>query len=171
MPAVRCRNGGRASSLQAGPEAAKEIEKTGSFLRWKELAMTRILAIAAPTKKRSQAPQRTTRVPRARAAHAGRVQLVFKRSARRLGGPSGRIRHSPDDRRRVSRCGRLCSIADAHTGLGEVQLESADVLDRCCVGRTREKRGETLAAADVPCLCVRTKLARSCPQSCAGATG
>src|SRR5262249_30261581 len=34
------------------------------------------------------------------------------------------------------------------------------VFDRCCVRRTREKRGETLAAADVACLCVRTKLAR-----------
>jgi hypothetical protein len=33
--------------------------------------------------------------------------------------------------------------------LGEVQLEPANVLDRCRVGRTLEKCGKTLAAVDV----------------------
>src|SRR5215467_7952865 len=41
-----------------------------------------------------------------------------------------------------------------------MQLEPANVVDRRCVGRTREKRRETLAAADVASLRVRTELAR-----------
>ena len=52
------------------------------------------------------------------------------------------------------------SIADAHPRLGEVQLESADVLEGGRVGRALKKRREPLAAVDVAPLRVRTELAR-----------
>ena len=51
------------------------------------------------------------------------------------------------------------AIADADSGLGQVQLEQADVLKCGRVGRPVEKRCETLATADVTCLRGRTELA------------
>ena len=45
------------------------------------------------------------------------------------------------------------------SGLGQVQLEQADVLKCGGVGRPLEKRCETLATADVACLRGRTELA------------
>ena len=50
--------------------------------------------------------------------------------------------------------------ADAHAGLGQVQLEAADVLDCGRVRRPLEKRGEPPAAANVASLRARTELAR-----------
>jgi hypothetical protein len=44
------------------------------------------------------------------------------------------------------------AIADAHAGLGKVELEAADILGRGRVGRPFEKCCETLATADVACL-------------------
>src|SRR5208282_3999951 len=50
--------------------------------------------------------------------------------------------------------------ADAHAGLGQVQLETADVLKGGGVRRPLEKCSETLATADVAILRARTELAR-----------
>ena len=50
--------------------------------------------------------------------------------------------------------------ADAHAGLGQVQLETADILKGGRVRRPLEKRGEPLATADMTCLRARTELAR-----------
>ena len=50
--------------------------------------------------------------------------------------------------------------ADAHAGLGQVQLEAADVLNGGRIGRSLEKRSEPLAAADMASLRARTELAR-----------
>jgi hypothetical protein len=50
------------------------------------------------------------------------------------------------------------AIADAHAGLGKVELEAADILGRGRVGRPFEKCCETLATADVACLRGRTGL-------------
>jgi hypothetical protein len=51
------------------------------------------------------------------------------------------------------------AIADAHAGLGEVQLEAADVLGRGRVGGPLHKRREPHATADVASLRARTQLA------------
>ena len=51
------------------------------------------------------------------------------------------------------------AIADADPGLGQVQLEAADVLKCGRVGRPLEKCCETLATADVACLRARAELA------------
>src|ERR1019366_2265682 len=50
--------------------------------------------------------------------------------------------------------------ANAYTSLGQVQLETADVIRRSRVGRSLEKRSKTFAAADVAPLRARTELAR-----------
>src|SRR5208337_1615012 len=52
------------------------------------------------------------------------------------------------------------AIADADIGLGQVQLEVADVLKCSRVRRPLEKRSETLAAVNVAALRARTELAR-----------
>src|SRR3984957_1918519 len=50
------------------------------------------------------------------------------------------------------------AIADAYSGLGQVQLEQTDVLKYGRVRSPVEKRCETLATADVTCLRGRTEL-------------
>jgi hypothetical protein len=50
--------------------------------------------------------------------------------------------------------------ANAYTSLGQVQLETADVIRRGRVGRSLEKRSKTFAAADVAPLRARAELAR-----------
>jgi len=50
--------------------------------------------------------------------------------------------------------------ADAHAGLGQVQLEPAHVLERGRLGRSLQKCREPLAAADVASLRARAELAR-----------
>jgi hypothetical protein len=52
------------------------------------------------------------------------------------------------------------AIADAHSGLGQVQLEQADVLKRGRVRGPLQKCSKPLAAVDVAPLRVRTKLAQ-----------
>src|SRR6516225_5277583 len=52
------------------------------------------------------------------------------------------------------------AIADAHAGLGRVQLEPADILRRRGVGRAIEKRGKPFAAANVASLRARRELPR-----------
>ena len=45
------------------------------------------------------------------------------------------------------------AIADAHASFGQVQLEAADILGRGRVGGAMDKRGKSLAAANVaPCV-------------------
>src|SRR5712692_10612074 len=51
------------------------------------------------------------------------------------------------------------AVADAHAGLGQLQLEQADVLSCGRVRGPLQKRGEPLAAADVAPLRTRTELA------------
>src|SRR5712671_4612398 len=53
------------------------------------------------------------------------------------------------------------AIADARPGLGQVQLEQADLVRRGRVGRALQVRGKPLAAADVASLRVRVELARA----------
>ena len=50
--------------------------------------------------------------------------------------------------------------ADTYAGLGQVQLESPDVLERGRPGRSLQKRRKPLAAADMASLRARTELAR-----------
>src|SRR6202045_2830464 len=50
------------------------------------------------------------------------------------------------------------AIANAHAGLGEVQLEPADILRRRGIGRAIEKRRKPLAAVNVAPLRARTEL-------------
>src|SRR5204862_7343159 len=50
--------------------------------------------------------------------------------------------------------------ANAYTRLGQVQLETADVIRRGRVGRSLEKSSKTFAAADVAPLRARAELAR-----------
>jgi hypothetical protein len=50
------------------------------------------------------------------------------------------------------------AIANAHAGLGEVQLEPADILRRRRIGRAIEKRRKPLAAVNVAPLRARTEL-------------
>ena len=50
------------------------------------------------------------------------------------------------------------AIADAHTGLGQVQLEAPDILSRRRVGGAVEKHSKPLAAVDVAPLCARAQL-------------
>ena len=52
------------------------------------------------------------------------------------------------------------AIADAHPGLGQVQLEPADILRRRRIGRAIEKRGKPFAAANVASLRARRELPR-----------
>src|SRR6266581_1045162 len=52
------------------------------------------------------------------------------------------------------------AIANAYTSLGQVQLETADVIRCGRVGRSLEKRSETFAAPDVASLRARTELTR-----------
>src|SRR5215813_12196590 len=52
------------------------------------------------------------------------------------------------------------AIADAHAGLGQVQLEAADILGRRRVGGAMPKRGKPLAAANVTSLRARRELPR-----------
>src|SRR4029077_7057867 len=52
------------------------------------------------------------------------------------------------------------TAADAHAGLGQVQLKAAEVLDCGRVRRPLEKRGEPPAAANVASLRAGTELAR-----------
>src|SRR4029077_14840666 len=52
------------------------------------------------------------------------------------------------------------AVADAHVGLGQVQLEPADILKGRGIGGSLEKRREPLAAEDVASLCSRAQLAR-----------
>src|SRR6266446_10415880 len=52
------------------------------------------------------------------------------------------------------------AIADAHAGLGQVQLEPADILRRRRIGRAVEKRGKSLAAVNVAPLRAGTELPR-----------
>jgi hypothetical protein len=52
-------------------------------------------------------------------------------------------------------------FADARPGLGQVQLEQADLVRRGRVGRALQVRGKPLAAADVASLRVRVELARA----------
>src|SRR6202040_2222828 len=49
------------------------------------------------------------------------------------------------------------AIADAHAGLGQVQLEPADILRRRRIGRAIEKCGKPLAAVNVAPLRARTE--------------
>src|SRR6202030_269465 len=53
------------------------------------------------------------------------------------------------------------AIADARPRLSQVQLEQADLVGCSRAGRTLQKRGEPLAAADVASLRVRVELARA----------
>src|SRR5215472_6063900 len=50
------------------------------------------------------------------------------------------------------------AVADAHTGLGQVQLEPADIFGRRRVGRAIKKRGKPLAAVNVTPLRPRREL-------------
>src|SRR4029077_15389725 len=52
------------------------------------------------------------------------------------------------------------AIADAHTGLGQVQLEAPDILSRRRVRGAIEKCGKPLAAVNVASLRARTELPR-----------
>src|SRR6516164_7918739 len=52
------------------------------------------------------------------------------------------------------------AIADAHTGLGQVQLEAPDILSRRRVGGAVEKHSKPLAAVNVAPLRTRTELPR-----------
>src|SRR6266446_9357333 len=52
------------------------------------------------------------------------------------------------------------AIADAHPGLGQVQLEPADILSRRRIGRAIEKRGKPLAAVNVAPLRAGTEFPR-----------
>src|SRR5580704_1519347 len=52
------------------------------------------------------------------------------------------------------------AIADAHAGLGQVQLKQADVLGSRRVRGSLQKRRKPLAAVDVAPLRVRSELAR-----------
>jgi hypothetical protein len=52
------------------------------------------------------------------------------------------------------------AIANARSRLSQVQLESADVLERGSLRRSLQECSEPFAAADVPSLCPRTQLAR-----------
>jgi hypothetical protein len=52
------------------------------------------------------------------------------------------------------------AIADAHAGLGQVQLGPADILHRRRIGRATEKRGKSLAAMNVAPLCAGTEFPR-----------
>src|SRR6266851_3282879 len=52
------------------------------------------------------------------------------------------------------------AVADAHAGLGQVQLEAADILRRRRIGRAIEKRGKPLAAVNVAPLRARTEFPR-----------
>ena len=57
-------------------------------------------------------------------------------------------------------CHDAVTSANAYTSLGQVQLETADVIRRGRVGRSLQKRSKTFAAADVAPLCARAELAR-----------
>src|SRR5260370_40299222 len=57
------------------------------------------------------------------------------------------------------RCRQMRPQAVTRTGLGQVQLEPADVLGCGRVGGPLQKRGKSLAAADVAPLRPRTELA------------
>src|SRR5215831_11082784 len=52
------------------------------------------------------------------------------------------------------------AAANAYAGLSQVQLESADILERGGLRRSLQKCSEPFAAADVPPLCSRTEFAR-----------
>src|SRR5262245_25768528 len=56
-------------------------------------------------------------------------------------------------------CHDAVASANAYPSLGQVQLETADVIRRGCVGGALEKRSKTFAAANVASLRARTELA------------